>query len=398
MVDLSRVKITFALLIILDQGPPSWGKYLTFGYYGSGYSSSSSSKISNSSSSLPSPPTQRQRYNIQTYNTGGQNAAMAEEHHQDQGSQEPVVRHRPIPWSPNTKGHHHIGIAPYNPMGDSRHSWGRNSSGPSFDRTLEQNVTAMKDDKAYLHCIVHNIGNKTVSWIREADLHILTVAQYTYTADGRFEVIHSPGVNSSSWILKINSVQPRDSGRYDCQVNTHPTDPITFPVYLSVFVPTSHILGSSERYVDRGSTINLTCIINHNPKTDTQIFWYHNNKIINYDNRDSRVSVITDRGVVTKTILLIHDAHDAATGTYSCIPSPSAVASVRIHILNGEKPAAMQTNAASSLLRCDSSLLFLLLLSYISSCTPIRHYFLSQTIAAAAAAASSCLLHTVYTS
>ncbi|KAK4288133.1 hypothetical protein Pmani_038824 [Petrolisthes manimaculis] len=61
-----------------------------------------------------------------------------------------------------------------------------------------------------------------VSWIRVSDLHILTVAQYTYTADDRFEVIHSPDSNSQSWVLKINSVQPRDSGRYECQVKHSP--------------------------------------------------------------------------------------------------------------------------------------------------------------------------------
>ncbi|XP_045123924.1 zwei Ig domain protein zig-8-like isoform X2 [Portunus trituberculatus] len=238
-------------------------------------------------------------------------------------SPSPRGEHRPLPWEPN-------------------------SPGPMFDPSPPQNVTALKDDIAYLHCIVHNRGNKTVSWIRASDLHILTVAQYTYTADDRFEVIHSPDSNAHSWTLKIKSVQPRDSGRYECQINTHPTDPITFPVDLSVFVPSAKILGLSERYVDRGSTINLTCIINFNPESPTEIFWYHNNKVINYDNRDSRVSVITDRGTVTKTILLIHDAHDAATGTYSCVPSLSATASVRIHILNGETPAAMQTNGANA--------------------------------------------------
>lgn len=235
------------------------------------------------------------------------------------------------------------------PRGEQRPlPWEPNSPGPKFDPSPPQNVTALKDDIAYLHCIVHNIGNKTVSWIRASDLHILTVAQYTYTADDRFEVINSPASNAQSWMLKINSVQPRDSGRYECQINTHPTDPITFPVDLSVFVPSAKILGSAERYVERGSTINLTCIINFNPESPTEIFWYHNNKVINYDNRDSRVSVITDRGAVTKTILLIHDAHDAATGTYSCVPSLSATASVRIHILN-ETPAAIQTNAANSM-------------------------------------------------
>ncbi|XP_066976696.1 zwei Ig domain protein zig-8-like [Macrobrachium rosenbergii] len=256
--------------------------------------------------------------------------------------------------------HDPVYIPTYTPNGGRRHvPWEPNYQGPTFDSSPPQNVTALKDDNAYLHCIVHNIGNKTVSWIRDADLHILTVAQYTYTADDRFEVIHSPDTNAHSWILKIKSVQPRDSGRYECQVNTHPTDPITFPVYLSVFVPTARIIGSPERYVDRGSTINLTCIINHNPDSPTEIFWYHNNKVINYDNRDSRVSVITDRGPVTKTILLIHDAHDAATGTYSCVPSPSATASVRIHILNGEQPAAMQTNKASIFRSCVSQTLLL---------------------------------------
>ncbi|XP_069979860.1 zwei Ig domain protein zig-8-like isoform X1 [Penaeus vannamei] len=240
-------------------------------------------------------------------------------------SRGPDGERRPLPWEPNVPR-------------------------PEFDLTLPQNVTALKDDNVYLHCNVYNRGNRTVSWIRDADLHILTVAQYTYTADDRFEVIHSPDSNSNSWILKIKSVQPRDSGRYECQVNTHPTDPITFPVYLTVFEPKARILGSPERYVDRGSTINLTCIINHNPVSPTEIFWYHNNKVINYDNRDSRVSVITDRGAVTKTILLIHDAHDGATGTYSCVPSPSATASVRVHILNaGETPAAIQRNSAISI-------------------------------------------------
>ena len=58
-------------------------------------------------------------------------------------------------------------------------------------------------------------------------------------------------------------------------------------------------------------------------------------QVINYDSRGSRVSVITDRGTSTKTILLIHDASNAASGTYTCAPSPSAAASVKIHILNG---------------------------------------------------------------
>lgn len=56
--------------------------------------------------------------------------------------------------------------------------------------------------------------------MRKRDLHILTSNIYTYTGDQRFSVIHPP--NSEDWDLKIEYVQPRDSGIYECQVNTEP--------------------------------------------------------------------------------------------------------------------------------------------------------------------------------
>ena len=59
-------------------------------------------------------------------------------------------------------------------------------------------------------------------------------------------------------------------------------------------------------------------------------------QMITFTNQRSRLSVITERGdASTHSVLLIHDASDAASGTYSCAPSPSASASVKIHILIG---------------------------------------------------------------
>lgn len=59
-----------------------------------------------------------------------------------------------------------------------------------------------------------------VSWMRKRDLHILTTNIYTYTGDQRFSVIHPP--SSDDWDLKIDYAQTRDSGIYECQVNTEP--------------------------------------------------------------------------------------------------------------------------------------------------------------------------------
>lgn len=44
-------------------------------------------------------------------------------------------------------------------------------------------------------------------------------------------------------------------------------------------VPTATILGGPDLYVDKGSTINLTCIIKFSPEPPTHIFWYHQDKV-----------------------------------------------------------------------------------------------------------------------
>ena len=41
---------------------------------------------------------------------------------------------------------------------------------------------------------------RTVSWIRQDSLHLLTVGRYTYTSDLRWEAAHSP--HSLDWALR----------------------------------------------------------------------------------------------------------------------------------------------------------------------------------------------------
>ena len=56
--------------------------------------------------------------------------------------------------------------------------------------------------------------------MRKRDLHILTAGIQTYTGDGRFTVHHPE--SSNDWDLRIDYVQKRDSGVYECQINTQP--------------------------------------------------------------------------------------------------------------------------------------------------------------------------------
>lgn len=65
-----------------------------------------------------------------------------------------------------------------------------------------------------------NLGNKTVSWIRHRDIHILTVGSYTYTSDQRFQATHHK--DTDDWTLQIKWSQNRDAGMYECQISTQP--------------------------------------------------------------------------------------------------------------------------------------------------------------------------------
>ncbi|KAG8226132.1 hypothetical protein J437_LFUL003279 [Ladona fulva] len=43
-------------------------------------------------------------------------------------------------------------------------------------------------------------------------------------------------------------------------------------------LPTASILGAPDLHVDKGSTINLTCIIKYSPEPPAYIFWYHHDE------------------------------------------------------------------------------------------------------------------------
>ena len=104
------------------------------------------------------------------------------------------------------------------------------------------------------------VFNKSVSWVRVRDDHILTVDQITFIADERFHAYHAmengatqssatstlsnqrrqlagsahktnndhntTSTNSNSanapWTLQIKYVQARDAGLYECQISAEP--------------------------------------------------------------------------------------------------------------------------------------------------------------------------------
>ncbi|XP_052892465.1 zwei Ig domain protein zig-8-like [Anopheles moucheti] len=236
--------------------------------------------------------------------------------------------------------------------------------GPYFDISASRNVTALVGNTAYLNCRVRNLGNRTVSWIRHRDLHLLTVGKATYTSDQRYQSVHNPQLDD--WSLKVLYPQQRDSGVYECQISTTP--PVGYSMMLSVVEPITTVIGGPDLYIDTGSTVNLTCIVRHLPEPPPLIQWTHNEQEINYDSPRGGVSVITEKGDITTSYLLIQRAKSTDSGKYTCLPSTANPMTVNVHVLNGEHPAAIQGSKGLH----GSTVLTLVLMVLLIVAFPVR--------------------------
>lgn len=96
----------------------------------------------------------------------------------------------------------------------------------------------------------------------------------------------------------------------------------------------AEISGPSEKYLKPGSGLRLQCNVVQSTEIPTYVFWYHNNRMINYD-VDRGINVTTDLTAKTST-LSITSAATKHSGNYSCVPSNAQPASTYVHILNGK--------------------------------------------------------------
>ncbi|XP_015432330.1 PREDICTED: lachesin-like [Dufourea novaeangliae] len=230
---------------------------------------------------------------------------------------------------------------------------------PDFDDIAPRNVTAIVGQPTQLNCFVKHPGDRVVSWIRKRDLHILTSSVHVYTGDDRFDVEHPKA--SDEWTLKIRFVQQRDAGVYECQVNTEPKMNLAFVLRVEESAPVpvtttpnaihrtfnsaalAKIQGPEDVYVKKGSTISLTCTVNVQSTPPSSVSWHHGGAVVDFDSPRGGVSLETEKTESgTTSRLLVTQARLTDSGNYTCIPSNANPASVMVHVLNGEHPAAMQ--------------------------------------------------------
>jgi len=206
---------------------------------------------------------------------------------------------------------------------------------PEFSDGYPVNLTVQRESSAFLDCPVKNPGDRPVSyplisWVRIRDWHILTNGLVRFTTDDRFNVLYREG--SFNWVLQIKFVQDRDGGIYECQVSTA-TGTISRRVQVQVVYPEAYIKGGEEYHVDEGSPISLTCVLDSTPSPPQYIFWYHNDRMVNYHvERGVKVETYTTNQETTESKLSFSNASKRDEGNYTCSPSNSVPATVQLYV------------------------------------------------------------------
>ncbi|GLV31737.1 defective proboscis extension response 7 [Carabus blaptoides fortunei] len=241
------------------------------------------------------------------------------------------------------------------------------ATSPEFEATpTSQGFTVHIGQTALLPCVVRNLGDRVVSWIRTRDLHILTTGNHIFTSDNRFELVQKEHIDF--WGLKIKKAQLSDSGKYECQVNTDPK--MNFAVMLTVTESHMHdspmvesgwhegssvasIQGPREQYVRVGSTITFTCVISRReasavthratPVSRAQLKWTHAGRDVTFQSSRGGISVDTDYrdSQITSRLTIAMVTHEDG-GNYTCRDADVKPDTVMLLVVEGEHTEAMQ--------------------------------------------------------
>ncbi|XP_018019578.1 uncharacterized protein LOC108676044 [Hyalella azteca] len=90
------------------------------------------------------------------------------------------------------------------------------------------------------------------------------------------------------------------------------------------------------------------------------IFWYHNSRMINYDQERGGVVVHMETEPRVMSRLTIADARPSDSGNYTCDAENTEAASITVYITQGNKIAAIQPRDVnhSSLLQSSAGIIF----------------------------------------
>lgn len=255
------------------------------------------------------------------------------------------------------------------------------ASQPYFSR-VTGNVSVRLGETAYLPCRAKDLADSyMVTWMRVADVTVLSVGALTFSSDPRFSVIHvpRPRIRADDWTLVISATEARDAGTYECSVNTLPKISHTVSVAVKEMAmadsphqeprvlskqmrsidenqkkmdlleadigtgpgPVSSISGPKVQYVSARSTVGLECRIQGLPSPPLSLYWKRGNRVLTAKERPG-ISLETEKvpGVSTAKLFLSHVSHEDSA-TYSCMSDLAPPATVQLVVTEDHMRSAL---------------------------------------------------------
>ncbi|XP_021359328.1 lachesin-like isoform X1 [Mizuhopecten yessoensis] len=189
---------------------------------------------------------------------------------------------------------------------------------PNFDVPIV-NVTAIAGKTAILPCSVQALGGHKVAWLDPRE-KILTLEERRVISDDRIS-LERPYTND--WNLFIRDVKPSDSGKYMCQINTHPVKIKNIVLYVHEAASIIDELSSFDTTAREGDTVQLICNATGIPPPT--VTWYR---------RPSSTKEAKEVVGLNGEVLVIYNISRYCDDIYECVAfndiSPAASREIRV--------------------------------------------------------------------
>ncbi|XP_046656226.1 lachesin-like isoform X2 [Daphnia pulicaria] len=135
------------------------------------------------------------------------------------------------------------------------------NAAPQFSESI-RNVTVPLGREAVLSCVINNLAEYKVGWLRADDQTILSLHRRVVTHNPRVSVTHD---ESRTWNLHIRQVKESDQGCYMCQINTAIMKKQLGCIQVQVPPDIIDDRSTSDVTVNEGDNVTLTCTATGKP-------------------------------------------------------------------------------------------------------------------------------------
>ena len=163
-------------------------------------------------------------------------------------------------------------------------------------------------------------------------MEILLHGTEPYTKNRRYSGIHN--AEEDVWILKIEDARKDDEGKYECQMNSLPVK--SHIISLQVLSTRVDIIGDEDLYVQIGSSIILTCVVENVSSEDEMM--------ISWSKEGMRIKVETLKHN-PRSELTLDNVMSHSEGVYECEVASIDRAHIFLHVLDKDRTELLQTSA-----------------------------------------------------